>query len=103
MRRVVPDGFYAEGYVLEPGSQAESVLAESHKAAFSKDLTSFTIRSYLDARVFVNYGNMPTLIYGPVTENIHGFDERVNIESIRECTKSIALFIASWCGVKEQG
>ncbi|UOQ56739.1 ArgE/DapE family deacylase [Leucobacter allii] len=98
---LTPDGFYAEGYVLEPGSDAEGLLEETHRAAFDRELTSFTTPGYLDGRVFVNYGDMPTLVYGPVSENIHGFDERVSIESIRRCTQSMALFLASWCGVEE--
>lgn len=98
---LTPDGFYAEGYVLEPGSEAEALLEETHRTVFGKDLTSFTTPGYLDGRVFVNYGNIPTLVYGPVSENIHGFDERVSIESIRRCTKSMALYLASWCGVIE--
>lgn len=99
---VTPDGFYAEGYVLEPGSEAEAVLSKAHKEVFSADLTSFTTPGYLDGRVFVNYGKIPTLVYGPVSEDIHGYDERVDIESIRQCTKSMALFIGAWCGVKEK-
>ncbi|MEB4614606.1 ArgE/DapE family deacylase [Leucobacter sp. M11] len=93
------DGFYAEGYVLEPGSDAELLLEETHRAAFGRELTSFTTPGYLDGRVFVGYADIPTLVYGPVSENIHGFDERVSVESVRNCTKSIALFLASWCGV----
>ncbi|WP_336660978.1 ArgE/DapE family deacylase [Leucobacter sp. USHLN153] len=98
---VIPDGFFSEGYVLEPGSDAEALLEVTHRAAFGHELTSFTTPGYLDGRVFVNYGDMPCLVYGPVSENIHGFDERVSIESIRRCTESIALFIAEWCGVEE--
>ncbi|VXB80736.1 hypothetical protein ARTHRO8AJ_380027 [Arthrobacter sp. 8AJ] len=41
-------------------------------------------------------------MYGLVSEAIHGFDERVSVESIRRITKSIALFIAGWCGIDEQ-
>lgn len=98
---LTPDGFYAEGYVLEPGSEAETLLEATHERVFSRELTSFTTPGYLDGRVFVNYGDMPTLVYGPVSESIHGFDERVSVESVRKCTKSMALFIASWCGVVE--
>ena len=46
---------------------------------------------------------MPTLVYGPEAENVHGFDERVRISSIREATKTIALFVADWCGVEPVG
>jgi acetylornithine deacetylase len=94
-------GFFAEGYVLEEGTPAEQVLADSHRIAFAgKELQSFTTPGYLDGRIFVQYGKTPALTYGPVTEAIHSFDERVAIESIRRITKSIALFIAQWCGVK---
>lgn len=94
------NGFYAEGYVLEEGSDAEHVLRDCHKIAFNADLQSFTTPGYLDARVFVIYGNMPTLVYGPLSKDIHGFDERVHLDSVRLITKTIALFIADWCGVE---
>lgn len=92
-------GFYAEGYVLEEDSDAENTLRDCHRQAFESELESFTTPGYLDARVFVIYGNMPTLVYGPKSLDIHGFDERVHIESLRLITKTIALFIAQWCGV----
>ena len=69
---LTPNGFYADGYVLEPGSAAEELLERTHREAFGAELTSFTTPGYLDGRVFVNYGDMPTLVYGPVSENIHG-------------------------------
>lgn len=93
-------GFYAEGYVQPEGSEAEQVLERAHRVAFGAPLESFTTPGYLDARVFTLYGNMPTLVYGPRSEAIHGFDERVHVESVRNITKSVALFIAEWCGVE---
>ncbi len=89
------------GCGLEPGFDAEDLFEGTGQAAFSRELASFTTPGYLDGRVFVNYGNMPTLVYGTVSENNHGFDERVSVESVRKCTKSMALFLASWCGVRE--
>lgn len=94
------NGFYAEGYVLEEGGDAENVLRDCHKIAFNADLQSFTTPGYLDARVFVIYGDMPTLVYGPLSKDIHGFDERVHLDSVRLITKTIALFVADWCGVE---
>ena len=72
-----------------------------YKRQFKSDLESFTTPGYLDARVFVIYGDMPTLVYGPKSLDIHGFDERVHLESLRLITKTIALFIAQWCGIHE--
>lgn len=94
-------GFFSEGYVLEEGSDAEAVLASAHQDVFGRSLQSFTTPGYLDGRVFALYGGIPALVYGPVSEAIHGFDERVHIESVRNVTKTIALFIADWCGVTE--
>lgn len=95
-------GFFAEGYVLEPGSDAEQLLERTHEAAFGAPLESFTTPGYLDSRLFVLYEGIPTLVYGPKTEEIHGYDERTSVESLRRVTKSIALFIAEWCGVVER-
>ncbi len=92
-------GFNSEGYVLEPGSDAERTLAEAHQQAFGAGLETFTTPGYLDARVFALYANVPSLVYGPRSEAIHGFDERVHLESVRNVTKAIALFIADWCGI----
>ena len=58
--------------------------------------------AYLDARVFALYAETPCLVYGPDSDNIHGFDERVSLESIRRVTKTLALFIAEWCGLEPQ-
>ncbi|MBP2368549.1 ArgE/DapE family deacylase [Pseudonocardia parietis] len=95
-----PSGFFAEGYVLEEGSAAEDVLARSHERVFGSVLESFTTPGYLDGRVFTLYGDIPCLVYGPVSEAIHGLDERVEVESIRRITTAIALFVAEWCGVE---
>ena len=80
---------------------AEEVLARSHRVASERDLTSFVTPAYLDARVFVIYAGMPCLVYGPRSESVHGFDERVSLESIRRVTGTIALFIAQWCGLEK--
>ena len=95
-----PSGFFAEGYVLEEGSDAEAVLARSHERVFGSELESFTTPGYLDGRVFTLYGDIPCLVYGPVSEAIHGIDERVDVESVRRITTAVALFVAEWCGVE---
>lgn len=95
------NGFFAQGYVLEPGSAAEQALSVAHQEVFGEELQSFTTPGYLDGRVFMQYAGIPSLVYGPISEAIHGYDERVSIASVRRITKSIALFIAEWCGVRD--
>lgn len=99
--KVTWNGFYAEGYVLEPGSDAENVLRKAHNEAIGKELTTQTSTAYLDARVHSLYDKIPALVYGPISGDIHGFDEWVSIESIKKITTTMALFIAEWCGVEK--
>jgi acetylornithine deacetylase len=98
--RVRFNGFFAEGYVLEPGSEAERALAEAHRAATGRELESFTSPAYLDTRVYALYDRVPALCYGPISRNIHGFDECVSLSSVKRVTTAMALFVAEWCGVE---
>lgn len=98
---VVYNGFFAQGYVLEEGSEAEGVLAGAYAEVHGgRSLESFVTPGYLDGRVFVIYDGIPCLVYGPYSENIHGFNERVSLDSVRRVTKTLALLVASWCGVE---
>lgn len=88
------------GYTSDEGGEAEAVLGSAHRDVFGQHLQSFTTPGYLDGRVYTNYGSMPTLTYGPRSLDIHAFDERFHIESVRNITKTIALFTAEWCGME---
>ena len=54
---------------------------------------------YLDAALYMNHSGIPALTYGPLTRNIHGIDECVNLPSLLRVTRTIALFTARWCGI----
>lgn len=97
---VVFNGFQAEGYVLEPGSEAEAVLGRAHQVVTGKPLETFMTAAYLDTRVYALYDKVPALCYGVHGENIHGFDERASLASMKRITTAMALFIAEWCGVE---
>lgn len=99
--RITWNGFFSEGYVLEPGGAAEEVLARAHQHATGEQLTTQTSTAYIDARVHSLYDKIPAMVYGPVSGDIHGFDEWVSIESIKRVTTAMALFIAEWCGLEE--
>ncbi|WP_081157696.1 ArgE/DapE family deacylase [Ensifer aridi] len=90
------------GFVLTPGSEAEALLATAHTLADSsgRELQRFVMPCYLDAAVFALHGDMTSLVYGPIAENIHAVDERVSLSSLMRITKAIALFAAAWCGVE---
>lgn len=99
--RVTFNGFFTRGYVQEEGSEAEATLDAAYRKVYAKPLPSAPSTAYLDGRVFALYADMPTLVFGPYSENIHGFDERVSLASLKNVTKTIALFIADWCGLEE--
>jgi acetylornithine deacetylase len=98
--QVTFNGFHVEGYELAPGSDAEAVLARAHESATGRKLESFMTPAYLDTRVYALYDRVPALCYGPISQNIHGFDERVSVASLQRITGAIALFIAEWCGLE---
>ena len=98
--RIEYNGFFARGYVLEEGSDAEVALARCHALSFGAELESFVTPGYLDGRVFVLYDDCPCLVYGPLSQNIHAFNEGVNLESVQQITGAIALFVAEWCGLE---
>ena len=96
-------GFFAAGYVLEEGGEAEQTLARAHRRSYGEELQAFVTPGYLDGRVFVLYDHCPCLVYGPRAENIHGIDERVSLSSVKRITGAIALFVAHWCGLEAVG
>lgn len=100
--RVTFNGFFAEGYELEEGSEAEAVLGRAHQRATGSPLQSFMTAGYLDTRVHALYDRVPALCYGPISRDIHAFDERVDLASLQRITTAMALFVAEWCGVEER-
>lgn len=103
---VIYHGFQAEGYALcdhdKPEThQAISALDHAHHRVNGAALPTSPITATTDARFYGLYADTPALVYGPLSEAIHGFNERVDLESTRRVTQSIALFIAQWCGLEQ--
>lgn len=103
---IVYHGFQAEGYALSDhrsatGGRALSTLEGAHHSVTGKALDKVAITATTDARFFGLYADTPALVYGPHAEAIHGFNERVDLESVRQVTQATALFIADWCGLED--
>jgi len=98
--QVVYHGFQAEGYVLQKDTEAQRLLERCHAAVAGAALGQRVGTGTTDARFYGLYAGIPALVYGPKAENIHAFDERVELASVRRVTQSVALFIAEWCGVE---
>ena len=62
---------------------------------------TFVANAVIKARAAAGGAGLPALVYGPSSESIHGFNERVSMESIRQTTAAMALFVAEWCGLEK--
>lgn len=97
---VIWNGFQADGFHLEPGTDAEAVLATAHEAVFGAILGERSSTAVNDTRFYGLYYGMPALCYGPTGTGVHGFDESCDLDVLKRTTLAIATFIADWCGVR---
>jgi acetylornithine deacetylase len=96
---VVWSGFLSPGYELAGAEDGEAVLQAAYGSVYGGKLEDVYFTALTDTRFYgLDYG-IPALCFGPRAENIHGFNERVELASIKKVTKTLALFIAGWCGV----
>lgn len=99
---VVWNGFQAEGYVLgEAEAPGLAVMHEALKVVKGPDfpLATRKMTALTDTRFYGLYYGIPAFCIGPKAEIIHGFDERVELASVRDLTEVLAVFIARWCGL----
>ena len=86
--RIVYHGFLADGYALsedtsDAATQAIAALDAAHETVNNgASLDRAAITATTDSRFFGLYANTPALVYGPHAEAIHGFNERVSLESM---------------------
>ncbi len=89
-------GFRSEGVVVDMNNPAIHLLGECHHDLTGEAITSRALTCTTDLRAFHVHGGVSGTCYGPVAENIHGIDERVNLESVRHVLKAYALFLCRW-------
>lgn len=94
------DGMYADGYKLTAGSEAKTVLDTCHRSVYGGALEEHVTTALTDARFTGLYADIPSLVYRPVCLRPHGYDEAVDLESLREVTCTYTLFIAQWCDLE---
>jgi acetylornithine deacetylase len=102
---VVWNGFQAEGYVLDDSADpALAVMQTAYEQVFGagRTLRENKMTALTDTRFYGLYYGIPAFCIGPRAENIHGFDERVDLGSVRDLTVMLALFVAQWCGLNEK-
>ncbi|WP_028467734.1 ArgE/DapE family deacylase [Nisaea denitrificans] len=94
-------GFLSPGYEVPEGTPGEPLLDRCHETVFGAPLGRRSSTALTDSRFHGIYNQTPSYVYGAIAENVHGFDERVNLPSVRRVTAAMALFIADWCGLEK--
>jgi len=94
-------GFRSEGHSLPRDMPAFTVLDSCHESLTGKTPETYISTCTTDLRAFHYFGKGQPTCFGPVAENIHGTDERVNLESVMHVARTYALFLARWCLLSE--
>jgi len=94
-------GFLSEGYELKDSADAEDAFARAYGPVYGGAVEDLVFTALTDTRFYgLNYG-IPSLCFGASGAAMHGFNEYVDLASLRKSTKTMALFIAEWCGVEK--
>lgn len=89
-------GFRSEGHLVDMKHDGIRELSAAHQSLTHAEPGHYLSTCTTDLRAFHFYSRTAGTCYGPVAQNIHGVDECVNIESIRQTLKTYALFISRW-------
>jgi acetylornithine deacetylase len=94
-------GFKSDGHSLSKNLSAFEALNGCHKSLTGFDAEEKVCTCTTDLRSFVHFGKGQATCFGPVAENIHGSNERVNIESILHVCRVYSIFLARWSGLAD--
>ena len=90
--------FQADGCVVPRDTPIVGALARTHRELTGAELELLSFTGTTDARFFNLFYDTPCTCYGAVGGNLHAPDEWVDLESVREVTKVLALTAIDWCG-----
>jgi acetylornithine deacetylase len=90
-------GFRSEGHSIERSLPALTMLDTCHRNINGTKAESYIATCTTDLRAYYHFGRGQATCYGPVAENIHGIDERVELQSIINVARVYSLFLARWC------
>src|SRR5882724_1673890 len=94
-------GFLSEGYELKDSAAPEAAFGKAFTAVYGGEVQDLVFTALTDTRFYgLNY-DIPSLCFGASGAAMHGFNEYVELDSLRKSTKATALFIAEWCGVEK--
>jgi acetylornithine deacetylase len=92
-------GFMSEGFELTGAAEPEDVLRQCYDTVYGGMLPELSFTAITDTRYYAHQG-IPCLCFGATAQRMHGFDEAVELDSLKKITRAIALFVGDWCGVE---
>ena len=93
-------GFLSEGYELTDSAEPEAAFGRAFNAVYGGEVQDLVFTALTDTRFYgLNY-NIPSLCFGAAGAAMHGFNEYVDLASLRQATKTMALLVAAWCVVE---
>ncbi len=93
-------GFLSEGYELKNSAAPEAAFGKAFSAVYGGSVQDLAFTALTDTRFYGLNFDIPSLCFGASGGAMHGFNEYVDLDSLRQSTKATALFIAEWCGVE---
>lgn len=94
-------GFAAEPCEVDVAHPAIAQLEQSHQVIEGSPAVPLNATCTTDVRFFnLNYNTLATC-YGPKAKSIHGADECVSIDSMRQVALVMAHFMTEWCKTEE--
>lgn len=97
---VVWSGFLAEGYTFANAAMEAAIATAAAQVYGVDDVPERIMTGLTDTRFYGLYHGIPATCFGATGSWIHGFDERVDLGSVRQLTLFLALYVAAWCGVE---
>ena len=76
-------------------------LGAAHREIVGGEMDFLSFTGTTDARFFNLLYGVPATCYGPVGGNLHAPDEWVDLDSVRQVTRVLALTALDWCGVQQ--
>jgi hypothetical protein len=88
-------GFLSEGYELKDSAEPEAAFGKAYNAVYGGAVADLAFTALTDTRFYgLNY-NIPSLCFGASGAAMHGFNEYVDLESLRKAFRA-AVVIPSY-------
>ncbi len=91
-------GLQAEPWEQDPDHPLVKAFGACAKRVLKRPVLLAGGTACMDTQYMPQF-SQASIAFGPMGDNSHGLNEWVSLPSVINCTKTLASFIADWCGV----